>query len=41
MGAEQGQSGQLIFIDGRDAKWLKVGKNGLEWQTSPPANAYA
>ena len=41
MGAEQGQSGQLIFIDGRDAKWLKVGRNGLEWKSSPPANAYA
>src|SRR5260370_13412574 len=37
---KRGQSGQLIYIDGWHGRWLKVGKSGLEWNTSPPANAY-
>ena len=41
MGAERGQREQLNFIDGWHGRWLKVGTNGLEWQTCPPANAHA
>jgi len=41
MVAERGQREQFNFIDGGQGRWLKVGKNGLEWQTSPPANAHA
>src|SRR5437588_12557354 len=40
-GRPAGQSRQLIYIDGWHGRWLKVGKSGLEWNVSPPANGHA